>query len=557
MSSDNPSDIDGLPEVPETKVMYSEFWQSSQTGRVLMRIALPEIIHVAEVEVIYEQPPPKQRIYEARVSALKLIPSRDLVLNACSMLRREERKFESRTLSKPWGVRIGDIGNFTPSAARLLRHVVKTKKFVEMTQEMLTWIDEQFLESDREFVEWLRDHLLDTPGIMRLEFPSPSSLALAVKSLFFLMQESYLDDEILRDWNTNQVKSGQIETAFAVVHMPGHWGALEVDFVKQKISFGDSLSWPVSRDAVEAIREWLRHSGVDMHQWDYHVERFVVPRQPAGSGSCAVNALNAIEKSVNPATKIWDPCEVCALPIKTPAADEDDINENKTDVDERDGDQTEGHETDWDEIEMGKPDWDETDEGKTDEDERDEDRTDGDEIDEDRTDGDETDEDEDYWMRKGDETEMVNQMGKPDEDEDHLMAHATGFELIRKQSSLDKEPFRAVPGTITRKKDLDPEKHRKNLSKRIGCPFSITVRSPQKIAPCWRSTSVNLNHNHNLKKETLEFNRINKQLSKDKRPNHLVRRQVLRYRDAKLVPTQVMGKIAKDAPRYVESGEAS
>ncbi|KAF9406785.1 hypothetical protein BGZ94_002954 [Podila epigama] len=87
--------------------------------------------------------------------------------------------------------------------------------------------------------------------------------------------------------------------------MPGHWGALEVGFVNRKISFGDSLKRPVPDGTIESVRRWLGHSLGNMAQWRRDTCLFDVPRQPAASGSCAVNALNAVEMVVNPRTLRW------------------------------------------------------------------------------------------------------------------------------------------------------------------------------------------------------------------------------------------------------------
>lgn len=87
MSSTKPYPVEDCPpKSPESRVMYNTYWQSLQTGRMLLGIPLPNIKTNADVEVIYEPPPPKDRIYEARLAALKTIPSRDIALEANSML---------------------------------------------------------------------------------------------------------------------------------------------------------------------------------------------------------------------------------------------------------------------------------------------------------------------------------------------------------------------------------------------------------------------------------------------------------------------------------------
>lgn len=111
--------------------------------------------------------------------------------------------------------------------------------------------------------------------------------------------------DILKEWKKSEVKSGQVEKAFAVVHMPNHWGALKVDFVRHTISFGDSLSWDIPEDTIDAVSHWIECCGEDMDQWSHHIQQFTVPQQPSSSGSCAINAINAIEMSVNPRTECW------------------------------------------------------------------------------------------------------------------------------------------------------------------------------------------------------------------------------------------------------------
>lgn len=66
--------------------MYSTYWQNLQTGQMLLAIPLPNITANTEAEIIFEPPPPKERIYEARLALLKMIPSEDITLKANSVL---------------------------------------------------------------------------------------------------------------------------------------------------------------------------------------------------------------------------------------------------------------------------------------------------------------------------------------------------------------------------------------------------------------------------------------------------------------------------------------
>lgn len=98
------------PVVLELKAMYSKHWQTLQTGHMLLRVGLPGIIENARVTVIKELPPPKERIYEARVASLKMVPSVTLASEAFFKLQPGDS----------WGIHIAGIGNFPPSALKLL-----------------------------------------------------------------------------------------------------------------------------------------------------------------------------------------------------------------------------------------------------------------------------------------------------------------------------------------------------------------------------------------------------------------------------------------------------
>ncbi|KAF8918269.1 hypothetical protein BGZ58_004881, partial [Dissophora ornata] len=273
--------------------MYSRHWQMLQTGKALLRMALPSLVDYADVEVVYDRPPAARAIYEARLSTLKMVPTLDIAHLAYSMLSQvvdvEGRSLlASDTIKSAWGIHISGIGTFTPSAIKLLPDVIRTKKFVERIREMLTWIDGEVQDISPEFAVWFCSILLDEPGIMSRVFQSTSSITLSINSVLYVMKEIYIDDEVVRavmeifsnvygsdgryifipplqltlwketlyqDWEREQISSGQVEKAFAVVHMPGHWGALQVDFTRRQISFGDSLSLPAPRDTIQAIEK--------------------------------------------------------------------------------------------------------------------------------------------------------------------------------------------------------------------------------------------------------------------------------------------------------------
>jgi Ulp1 family protease len=102
-----------------------------------------------------------------------------------------------------------------------------------------------------------------------------------------------------------KINSGTVEKVFGLVHMPNHWGAFQVDLQRKKILFGDSLSMSPPKEDLDAVRKWLQRNGVDTKRWDPKVGLFKVSQQPAGSGSCAVAAVNAIEHSIDNAVECW------------------------------------------------------------------------------------------------------------------------------------------------------------------------------------------------------------------------------------------------------------
>ncbi|KAF9404228.1 hypothetical protein BGZ76_007044, partial [Entomortierella beljakovae] len=112
--------------------------------------------------------------------------------------------------------------------------------------------------------------------------------------------------KVLPSWNMEHVKGGAVEKAFGVIHMYNHWGAIQVDFLNKAILFGDSLSvTSLPKEYIDAVRMWLKNVGVDLENWSKDIGVFRVAQQPPGSGSCAVNALNAIEHCVNNAVECW------------------------------------------------------------------------------------------------------------------------------------------------------------------------------------------------------------------------------------------------------------
>ncbi|KAF9137631.1 hypothetical protein BGX20_007854, partial [Mortierella sp. AD010] len=111
------------------------------------------------------------------------------------------------------------------------------------------------------------------------------------------------------EWEKEVIQGGEVDRAFACVHMENHWGVLCVDFKKNVLSFGDSYRRLTPPKAIDAAMRWLKNTVKDFSMWENaerNVGRFSVPPQ-SGGGSCGIIAANAIETAVNPAAERWTP----------------------------------------------------------------------------------------------------------------------------------------------------------------------------------------------------------------------------------------------------------
>ena len=299
-------------------------------------MALPDHAKDVDVRVIFERPPSKDRIFESRLVALKTVPSWKTSLEALATLTKALEKGGDN----PWGIEISGAGKFSDQAVRLLPNVAKTTAFVRNAKALLAWMEKELSASDQDFGDWFRALLFDSPGIMNHQLKPTPGVPLEIVETFSVRDEEYINDEVIRTaldvfsefygeedrylfvspirltlwthnissswhWKKDQIKAGLVEKVVMVVYMSSHWGVIEVDFTRCKISFGDSLSRAVPYESVNAVREWISRCGVDVEQWDRGVSKLWVSQQPPGSGSCAVNALNAVETCVNPAVERW------------------------------------------------------------------------------------------------------------------------------------------------------------------------------------------------------------------------------------------------------------
>ena len=283
------------------------------------------------------------------VPTLDKVPPTDVIqrarTNLNSAMERARHSAGSSGLP-PWGVQIANLGYFSLAAILFLPEIFTVKDFVEKLGRAAGWVDNEVSKHDKAFAEWLGNFLLNEPGVMQRNFTPTSDALVNIRSLFYLVEENFVDDETVRivmalfrdnygvdgrflfiapidleawrrsldgesgpffpwNWQEAQVRSGRVEKVFTIVLMREHWGAIYVDLTKRKIFFGDSLNYDVPQDAMTAIWRWLHCVGQDISSWDQNIGKFDVPQQPVTSGSCAINAANTIERTINPAVERW------------------------------------------------------------------------------------------------------------------------------------------------------------------------------------------------------------------------------------------------------------
>lgn len=335
---------------------FGESWKMLQTGKSLLAANFPVTVRTPGFKIIQDRPDPTKIVYESKVSELRRIPDAQVAETICSKFElirlsaEEAPETQSRSRdvddmdsnnNTPWGVYIPRVGYFSPGSVRALTTVIKRipdiTNFILKLKKMMKWLNAVVAVDDPIFASWFQSVLLNEPGIMVKVFDK----ALPINTALDCMMETYLTDEVVRvmlenfsshygvnnrylfipphvlelwryhrgdvlsKWMSDEVHSGVIEKAFGLIHMPNHWGALQVDFRKRRILFGDSLSVPIPLIYINAVRVWLRNIGFDLKQWEVKVGVFKVSQQPPGSGSCAVNALNAIEHCINNSIEYW------------------------------------------------------------------------------------------------------------------------------------------------------------------------------------------------------------------------------------------------------------
>jgi len=265
---------------------------------------------------------------------------------------------------------ISRFGYVKKGALDLLMKMHNATDFAKNLLDMLEWLnetsggskdfDEDSADSDDAFTRQLRQRLLGQFNLMQYKFTSFYGVKTSVSSILFFRREAWIDDsaidaivetfqmkyghrgtyffiptQTLHAWVRNERFSGPLAfpwdsyqstvlamvgegkrareakqdkevKVFAVTDMEGHWGALCVDFTKERILFGHSLDKGALPETVptcvKALKIWLACCGVPTNGWDF--DRLDVPQQ-AGGGSCGINALNAIERYFDPRVEYW------------------------------------------------------------------------------------------------------------------------------------------------------------------------------------------------------------------------------------------------------------
>jgi hypothetical protein len=291
-----------------------------------------------------------QYVDKAAVSTLTKMPPVSTVEEACDMLseKREEAvvvggRARVYGAKMPWGVRISNFGFVTIDAIPFLLGVVDVKDFARELRSVLEWIKDPMSKIDKEFASYMANILQHQPGIMTYFIHPTPTLSIRLRTIFDLAWEKYVNDDVVSgitslfgehygsdgqylfiphlvlrgwlgetggakpdwQWKNKEIKEGKVKKIFMITHMTQHWGVFCIDLCNRSISFGDSLCMPVPKKALQCIKAWLEASGLDLTLWNITKERFNVPAQPSQSGSCSINAANAIEQVVNRSVARW------------------------------------------------------------------------------------------------------------------------------------------------------------------------------------------------------------------------------------------------------------
>ena len=227
----------------------------------------------AGVKVIYGSPKPERGrpvIELSNILTLDKVPPTNVIDKARANLNKAlERAQHSAGSggSPPWGVQIANLGYVSLAAILFLPNISIVKEFVERLRRVLGWVDNEVVKHDVAFALWLKNLLLNQQGVMRHHFTPTTDPEVNIRSIFYLIEENFVDDETVRivmaifrdhygadgrylfiapleleawrmslkrgeepyfpwNWQEKKVHSGRVEKAFSIVLLPQHWGAI-------------------------------------------------------------------------------------------------------------------------------------------------------------------------------------------------------------------------------------------------------------------------------------------------------------------------------------------
>ena len=242
------------------------------------------------------------------IPLLEDIPPQTTIKTAIELIEASSPAGTTRTrsgksITEPWGIRLGEVDYITANAARYFAKVYNVKNFAYALRTMVAWLETVGKKQDTSFANWFLG-VLRSAGCMMLEFPITNSVSISITSLLTLPGESWLDDNIVRclmalfqreysnggwnifipplvvdswrgigckevykEWMKQEIQSGGVRHALGIIYMGNHWGALHIDFLNRTFRFGDSLSIGAPRNLLSSLKSWLSNIGEDMKLW--------------------------------------------------------------------------------------------------------------------------------------------------------------------------------------------------------------------------------------------------------------------------------------------------
>jgi len=95
----------------------------------------------------------------------------------------------------------------------------------------------------------------------------------------------------------DRITNGDVTSVAGVLHLPGHWTSLVIEFVPPKIFYGDSVGNPMPPSKARIFWQWMSHmiheSGRDILTLDIPILplKTSIQRDPNSCGLFAVNAI--------------------------------------------------------------------------------------------------------------------------------------------------------------------------------------------------------------------------------------------------------------------------